>query len=62
MATQNLVSVERDGLAAEKAETGRAAYRSPEVVGAGTAIKLVQGPMMSTYRDAVNSGWTYWPQ
>jgi hypothetical protein len=60
MATQNLISVELNGVKTDKAEKARTAYRTPDVVAVGAAIKLVQGPMYNaTYRDLCNSGYTY---
>ncbi len=58
----NPVSIERTGVRREKAEEARRAYQTPEVLAAGAAIKLVQGPIGGIYRDLVNSGWNYSPQ
>ena len=60
MATQNLILIEGNGFEAKKTEKARKAYRTPDVVAVGTAIKLVQGNMINaTYRDLCNSGYTY---
>ncbi len=59
MTKWNPVLIERTGVRADKVEEARTAYQTPDVVAAGTAIKLVQGPMLSTSRDQTNSGYVY---